>query len=203
VFLATATMMVLGIVPLLALASLFLLPVGGAPGRSSTRPPVPGVRRPWTRLAARLVDYTLVWIAVLALLGFDLDVSGGLIGFLVVILFVPVEALFLAFGGATPGKWLLGLAVVDAVGERPRLRVAFRRAALVWTYGLAAGLPLGLATTVLAHRRIATTGSAYWDDLEGLSEAFQIVPWWRKGLAAAVLAAFASLHVLQAWTVLH
>jgi membrane-associated protease RseP (regulator of RpoE activity) len=202
VFLAAATMIVLGILPLFVLASLLLLPVAAVAKKPAATPPVPGVRRPWTRLAARLIDYTLIWIAVVAAFGFDLEVSGGLVGFLVVILFVPVEALFLAFGGATPGKWLLGLAVVDAAGRRPRLRVAFRRAALVWTYGLAAGLPLGLATTVLAHRRVATTGSAYWDDLEGLTEALQVVPWWRRGLAAAVLAAFASLQVLQAWTVL-
>jgi uncharacterized RDD family membrane protein YckC len=198
IFLAACGMIVLSILPLLTLASLFLFPVGTAPPRQPGTPPGPGARRPWTRLAARLVDYTLMWIALLAPSGFDVAGTANLHGNLVTIAFVPAEALCLAFLGATPGKWLLGLAVVDGAGGRLRLRVAFRRAALVFTYGLAAGMPLGLATTVLAHRRVATAGSAYWDELEGSAETHRDVSGWRKAAAGAVLVAFVGLLVLLA-----
>ena len=152
--LATSMIMALGMVPLLTLASLFLLPARGARRRAGA-PPAPRPCRPWARLTARLVDVTLLaWAAALPF-RFELDHAASLFNYVLTLGFVPLEAVLLSTAGTTPGKWLFGFAVVDTTtGRRPRFRAALRRAALVWTFGLAVGFPLRLATTVVAHRRV-------------------------------------------------
>jgi uncharacterized RDD family membrane protein YckC len=163
---ASSTMVVVTVVPLLLLAALFLWPPRGG-AQSAPAAPRPG--RPWARFSARFVDITLASWAGLVPFLLSSGRAASALGYLVTFSFVPIGAVLLALTGTTPGKWLFGFAVVDGAGRKPRLRVALRREALAWTYGLAVGQMLGLATAVAAHRRVAKTGSAYWDDVEGLA----------------------------------
>ena len=82
--------------------------------------------------------------------------------FLPVILFV--EALIVGFFGNTPGKWLMGVKVVDYRGN-PLTTVAYlKRNLRVWFSGLAVGVPIfGLATMYYQWNKLVSKGSTSYD----------------------------------------
>jgi uncharacterized RDD family membrane protein YckC len=172
---ALSIMISMGCVPVLAVASLVLLPfgvkraadspihrapeVGGEPERASV----------WARAGARLFDFLLVVVPLTVL--YEASGIGALDAWLRVYLFllwIPVEAALLSLWGFTPGKWLFKVSVRSSEGGRLSFAQAHRRAAGVWVWGLGAWLSfviLVVASLALArHRR---RGAAYWDELDG------------------------------------
>jgi uncharacterized RDD family membrane protein YckC len=143
---------------------------------------------PWRRWFARMIDVTAVAFVVIALLSFVLavvapewldgrlaaldslglytNVAYGLIAFAIA---WPVIACLLTLCG-TPGKWLCGIKVVRiADGERPTLGESLLREAMVWSRGLALGIPLlSLLTQLRAHTYLEEHGHAAWDRRLGL-----------------------------------
>jgi uncharacterized RDD family membrane protein YckC len=135
------------------------------------------------------LDWIIANIAVAAL---AILIDGKLIGELlrgplVLLLWVPVEALLLSTAGFTPGKWLLGLFVRDAGGGRLSFRAALRRSAGVFAWGLALGSVIGLVTALMAHRRLKKRGATYWDEIDALEVHERDVSAWRVAVAAIVL----------------
>jgi hypothetical protein len=113
--------------------------------------------RPGVRLAARAMDWMLIWIAVGLLLPAALVLAP--------LIWCPIEALLLSRWGFTPGKWLLRISVRDDDGRPPLFRDALRRAAAVWVYGAGAYTPFGIATAVMAYAGLKRKGTTYWDTL--------------------------------------
>jgi hypothetical protein len=135
--------------------------------------------RPGVRLVARAIDWSLAaFVLTLAA-----PPATGLLSFL----WFPVEALLLCSWGFTPGKWLLGIAVRDAQGQRPTFRSAFRRAAVVWAYGVGADTPFALATAVLAYAGLKHNGTTYWDTLGGYTVHHRRVGVARVGIGVVAL----------------
>jgi uncharacterized RDD family membrane protein YckC len=83
-------------------------------------------------------------------------------------LWIPLEAFLLSRFATTPGRWLLGLHVVDAQTNRvlpwPR---ALQRSIGVWFLGFGIGLPIGTIVPIfqagLAWHHVRTTGRTIWD----------------------------------------
>ncbi len=108
---------------------------------------------------------------------------------LLLVLALPLEALLLGLSGYTPGKWLLGLRVVDGRGAAPGVSTALQRATRVALAGQALLiLPFVLFTYAIAFGKLSNNGLTAWDQTLGLK--VQRTPlssnqWW-LALAALV-----------------
>jgi uncharacterized RDD family membrane protein YckC len=182
------------ILPTALVGSLLLLPLepGRAPSekdrnKDGDRAPLAPPRRARSgrRLWARALD--VIFLAVLTAIPPLADAS-DVIFRPILFLYVPVEALLLSTVGFTPGKWLLGIFVRDAGGRRLSFRVALRRSAGVFVWGLGLVTVIGPVTALIAHRRLKKRGATYWDELDALEVHEEKVSTWRVVIAAAVLA---------------
>jgi len=147
----------------------------------------PSPPRPWVRLVARIVDVA-VFVFVLGLI--SVAVNPDLVeaaGNSLVLLTIPIEAALLATWGATPGKALLGISVRDAGGGKLSFGAALRRAAAVWTFGLAANQSMILVTALMSWRRLRRRGATYWDALDGHRVDHHDVGTWQILVAVVVV----------------
>jgi uncharacterized RDD family membrane protein YckC len=153
------------------------------------------------RFAARLIDlaaFLLVLCAPAAAVNPGLiDAAGGSL----VLLTLPIEAALLATWGTTPGKALLGVSVRAASGDKLRFGPALRRAAAVWTFGLAVNQPFGLVTGLVSLRRVRQRGLTYWDALDGHQVEHAAIAGWRISIAVAIVLGLATLAVAAAFQI--
>lgn len=104
------------------------------------------------------------------------------IGVILFLLWIPLEAACLATFGATVGKFAFGIRVIGADGNRLSYRTAFVRSIGVFSYGVAFGLPiLNLITGAIAHHRLKKTGTTRWD--EKAKSSVRFIPWAPIGMA--------------------
>lgn len=126
--------------------------------------------RPWVRFWARMLDYTImgfVLYIVLGVLALFLPVPFwlfGLVGLLTPLIWVPIEAWFIALWGATPGKALLKV----RVGQEGKVHMpyghAIHRAWSVWIRGVGLGLPIVmLVTMIVAYSKLTIHKVTTWD----------------------------------------
>jgi hypothetical protein len=139
--------------------------------------------RPWSRLGARLFDYS-IWGIVLALLLSELRGAGVVpenaafyLGhplvapMLITGTWVAVETLLMASLGTTPGKWLFGcylqFSISDAYANRSmrsQLLRAFKRSLRVWWEGMGCGFPLLAPILIaIAYERVVENQETDWD----------------------------------------
>ena len=110
---------------------------------------------------------------------------------LLLVLALPLEALLLGLSGYTPGKWLLGLRVVNGRGAAPGMSTALQRATRVALTGQALLIPpFVLFTYAIAFGKLSNSGLTAWDHTLGLK--VQRTPlssnqWW-LALGALVFA---------------
>lgn len=149
--------------------------VTGSPPEMQPEPLLRAIdKKPALRLLARGFDlllFTVLFEAALAYLWPQLR-EGRLMllalipGFLFYLL---LDAIFMAWFGATPGKSLLRVRVVTAGGGRVRLPGALQRSFRVGWKGLAMGLPgINLLTLHAARKRLLGSGRTSWDELGNL-----------------------------------
>jgi uncharacterized RDD family membrane protein YckC len=150
------------------------------------------------RFAARTVDQALlVLIIILIFAAIDPGVVElALAGWL--LLAIPLEAALLSSWGTTPGKWLLGVTVRDGRGAKLRFGQALRRAAAVWTFGLALDQPIGFVTGPLSFRRLRRSGATYWDALDGSRVDHAAVGGGGATVAILIVVAFFAFQIRYA-----
>lgn len=116
----------------------------------------------------------------------------GLLQIISLAVWVPIEAVLLAWLGTTPGKALCGIRVLDEHGNRLSFGSALNRSVLVWIQGVAAGLPIvHLVMPIVSARTIRRSGVAPWDrngDLRVLQE--------RHAAVGAIVAALLPISIL-------
>jgi uncharacterized RDD family membrane protein YckC len=121
-----------------------------------------------TRFLARIVD-GIIFASMLGYIEafrlFQHPVAGWLIFvFAASLLWAFVEANLLSSIGTTPGKWLLGIRVINQQGNMPVLLEAFKRSIGVWWYGLGAGcVPLMPVTMAVNCVRLMRNRPMRWD----------------------------------------
>jgi uncharacterized RDD family membrane protein YckC len=142
----------------------------------------------WRRYFARAVDNSIVMGVITFCLSFAIAFvayvvdrqagtayvewmqSGGylhtlLLGVIVLLLWLPIEAFFLSMAGVTPGKWVFGIRVRTQAGDLPSYWTALRRVGLVLIRGMGLGIPIvSLITLVISYDHLVTTGTMSWDD---------------------------------------
>jgi uncharacterized RDD family membrane protein YckC len=168
------------------------------PGRP-VPPPLPDAPVLWRRFWARWFDLYLfagVWWVGMWFAGRDIE---GLLTNPWVMLFqyVPwfvLESLLLQHFATTPGKWLLGLKVVNDDGSLLSLASAIRRSARVLFIGLGFGWgPLSLVCQILAYFNAKYLGRPLWDHSGG--HRVVVAPLKPLRIAACVLMFFVALQL--------
>jgi hypothetical protein len=132
---------------------------------------------PWRRYFARFWDIYFFGIIFFFVLGFvfpnlfDTGESKAsdrtaeqLWGMLVVLAYVPFEALCTNVFGTTLGKALYGIRVGTETNEPLTLSTAIKRSLAVWVRGWGLGIPIvALFTLVVAYRNLKKDGRTTWD----------------------------------------
>ena len=147
-----------------------------SPAEDSDRPappPLPAppclIRRFWARWLD-LCLYAGVWWFVMWAVGRDIEATlsnPGIILFLYLPWFV-LETFLLHHFGTTPGKWLLGLQVVNNDGSLLSLAEATRRSARVMILGIGFGWPvLVVICQIMAFYTAKRQGRPLWDQAGG------------------------------------
>jgi len=138
-----------------------------------------GIYHPWRRFFARIVDiwtWGLLAFLVLAFAGAvflpKAEVSTLQIQFIVwivlLVLWIPIEAILLSTVGNTPAKWLFGISVRTKSGHKLSFSQALERSFLVLTQGEGLGIPfVALFTQLFAYRRLTKSGTTLWDKATG------------------------------------
>jgi uncharacterized RDD family membrane protein YckC len=155
---------------------------------------------PWRRFFARTVDllflavplYLAAFFGLLKILPDDStkiveiltnEVAAAIFAYW---LWVPVEAWFLATFGATPAKWIFGIKVLAADGQKLTYPAALKRAASVCIFGDAFGIPVfALFSRAYAYDKLKKTGTTKWDGVAG--SVVQHQSWGAGRVVATVL----------------
>ena len=133
--------------------------------------------RPWRRFWARVLDYWLLIfpvgfatgmvmgsISVELLLWLQKPMSNLIVNWCLSPLVMLLEGLIYGWLGTTPGKWLLGVQLLTAQGQRPTRGQYLRRQIDVYIFGLGAWLPLvSLLTTLYQYGKVRDGAAAGYD----------------------------------------
>ena len=136
---------------------------------------------PWRRYFARMFDISLFSVIAMALLsfigyvlapertdemlvlvaeGWTGKLLGGVAG---VLLALPGIAILQSLVG-TPGKWLFGIKVRSAAGQRLGMANSFHREILVASKGMAFGIPIASAILmIVSYTRLTDHRETSWD----------------------------------------
>lgn len=124
-----------------------------APGQHTELPNANPPSQPWSRWFARIwLDYMFSAMLIGFTLPFVAPESAILQNdfafmWIAAAVWIPIETMFLATAGATPGKYLVGLRIRTRRGTVPSFTAAFSRAISVWIFGCATMLPVVLLFT--------------------------------------------------------
>ena len=130
--------------------------------------------RPWVRYWARLIDYYLfgvIFVIILYLISpnvlvvdYELIKEEDIYNFLIIFLWIFVEAILLSIWGTTPGKWLLKIKVLDSSGKALDFSSTTKRSFLVWWRGMGIGIPIiTFIALIIAHGKLTKKGKTSWD----------------------------------------
>jgi hypothetical protein len=144
---------------------------GGSPRTASSSLQILGVR-PWRRYFARMIDVcAFAFLFGIVSMAFPNVSDAGSttkgasehwFGWLILGLYIPVEALLLAAFGTTVGKSLYRIKIRPAGSTT--YASAFRRSVLVWWRGMGTGFPIAaLVTLTNAYSKLKKNGITSWD----------------------------------------
>jgi hypothetical protein len=161
---------------------------------------------PWVRYFARIFDL-YVFVSILAfasgLLGLGRELFSNMMLANVVwtmagiVLWIPLESLWLWLCGTTPGKWLLGVSVRPVVGRKLSFGRACQRSVLVATEGWVLGIPvLYIVGLIRGYRILNRTTTTPWDLEAETTVHHRELPWWGILIYTAVGAAYVYLYYL-------
>lgn len=146
---------------------------------------------PWRRFLARFFDYSLFFLVLL----FSRKIFNGHLPLshyeyfipFEFFVWIPFEALFLAFLGKTPGKFFLRIQLRQ--GKRTKLDFsgALRRSFSVWLRGFGMGIPvLNLLCLLFAYHRLTQNKITSWDREDHIVVTESFVGKWRIYLACLI-----------------
>lgn len=121
--------------------------------------------RPWVRYFARFIDIALFSILILFIRLFSAsftinDVTG--FSFVMLIIWMIIEAKLISTYGFTIGKKLLNIKVVDANNKKLTFSIALKRSFLVWLLGLGLGI-LSFFTMLISFFNLRKEKISLWD----------------------------------------
>ena len=158
--------------------------------------------RPWIRYWARTLDLLVFGIgggaifAIIAPEALEAPVADRLLGFAVPILWIPIEAAFLSSFGATAGKALLRIKVVNPDGSKLSYPQSLKRSINVWLRGLGIGIPMvSVVSMILAYKSLTDTGKTSWDRIGSYRVRHRQIGAVRGAIAVIILVSLFGLII--------
>ncbi|MBX7150797.1 RDD family protein [bacterium] len=162
--------------------------------------------RPWPRYFARLID--IYFISLFVGLGAGLlsaafewefvdKIHDAAYTIVSAAVWVPIEAIFIAAFGKTPGKWILNMEIVSSTGVLMDYQKAIRRSLLVWVrgYGLGIGI-VAFITMIVAYNHLTRYGVTTWDRDEECIVKHGAIGLWRILAVISLIATYIALNFL-------
>jgi uncharacterized RDD family membrane protein YckC len=123
--------------------------------------------RPWLRFWARMMDYLLMFVALMVLLSIIFDwhpQRSTWITILVPLIWMFLEPLFLKKWGMTPGKAFLRMSVTKKNGSKLSYEEGFERSLKVWIRGVGLGIPLvNVIMCIVSYIKLKKNRITGWD----------------------------------------
>ena len=172
------------------------------PEKKPVPPPLPdhlfSLRRFWARWFDLYLYAGIFWFAMWAA---GRDIGLALMNpWIVLFQFVPwfaLEAVLLHRYGFTPGKWLLGLRVVNNAGTLMNLAESTRRSARVSFVGIGFGLDIvTIVCQIMAYFSTKRLGRPLWDHAGGHRIVAAPHEPWRIAVFVAILFASLALRLM-------
>jgi hypothetical protein len=133
-----------------------------------------GLAQPWRRYFARMLDisiYGIIWAAVYYLvfrwqLRFSGDIFFNLVSaYIAYGLMFAFEPIMLRFWGTTPGKWIFGLVIRTADGQRLSYSEALDRTRCLFGKGMGYGIPIySIVRTFKSYSACKDGETLEWDE---------------------------------------
>ena len=160
------------------------------------------ISRPFARCLARALDYSFFYAFFILPLFFtsllDDDIVHLICVVLVPLLWIPFEALLLAFLGTTPGKALFGIHIRDNNKKKLSLAASLKRSVMIWLQGLGANLPiLNLLLIIKNFKRLNTQEATSWDKSHKIFFYYKKRTYFRTLLGSLLMALFAIFFVAE------
>lgn len=139
----------------------------------STPPPIPGSPRILRRFAARWFDISLyigLWWFLFWVARRDIEslLLNPFVGITQLLPWFVLEVILIHYLATTPGKWLLGIRVLNADGTKLSLSQSTRRALRAYVVGIGLGVPyVVLFCMGLSAYTAKKIGATVWDHLGG------------------------------------
>jgi hypothetical protein len=124
---------------------------------------------PWRRFWARNFDYFLHAIVIVMLwsiLAPDslMAIHNSLLGFLLMLVWLILECVYMAYFGTTLGKKIMGIKVSASDGTRVSSFIAVKRSRLVWVRGMGLGVGIvQLIANIVGYSKLRKNGITSWD----------------------------------------
>lgn len=167
----------------------------------SAPPPIPGNPRIIRRFCARLFDihiYVAVWWFLFWLARADIGslLTNTFVAFTQLVPWVVIETLLIHRFATTPGKWLMGIRVLNSDGTQLSLSQSVRRALRVLTVGIGFGIPWVILFCMgLSAYTALKIKSTVWDHLGSHRIAASPFAPWKIGLLSVLFLASVFLQV--------
>lgn len=124
----------------------------------------------WRRYLASTFDITLLSLFIGLVLGFTfpevlININKYVLSFLILVVSIFIEPIFLSQFGHTPGKYLLSLKVLSREGKIHSYETAANRTIHKFIYGYGLGIPIiSLFTMISSANNYKREGISKWDE---------------------------------------
>ncbi len=124
---------------------------------------------PWRRFWARNFDYLLHAVAIVVIWTVIapnslMAVNNSLLGFLLMVVWLILECIYMTVFGTTLGKKIMGITIRTGDGTRVSSYIAVKRSRLVWVRGMGLGIGIiQLIANMIGYSRLRRNGITSWD----------------------------------------
>lgn len=148
------------------------------------------VRRYVGRWLDQLLTSTILMLIVVVILRLRPfgDVQNNLLSVASLLLYMPINALFLCIFGTTPGKFVVGIYLKTPEGKNMSFDDALRREWAVFRYGMGFGIPIYNLVRLIKSYNIHTAGRELEWDYDYNADVLYTQWDTKRGVLSAVLA---------------
>jgi len=155
---------------------------------------------PWYRYFARMFDYILFsfisGFIILFVAPSFFNIPDLIFGWLLLFVWIFIEAFLLSTCGTTPGKFFLSTTVKNSDGQNLTYWDALSRSFSVWWRGLGAGLPIvTLITLIVSHNKLRNEGITPWDKKDGFLVEHQKIKLLRIVIMILVFSVYVYFYI--------
>jgi hypothetical protein len=157
---------------------------------------------PWRRFWARNFDYLLHAVVIVILWALIapnslMAINNSLLGFLLMLLWLILECIYMAYFGTTLGKKIMGITVRTSDGTRVSGFIAVKRSRIVWVRGMGLGVGIiQLIANLVGYSKLRKDGITSWDRELALVVSHEKIGFLRYLICPVIVLAVIGLAIM-------